>query len=115
MFLQQLKAGGTRAAGAGLLALLLSTGAAPAQTVTLAQGVDPESLDPATDTLITSVSVMMNIYDSLVWRDGDGNLIPGLAESWEFPSETQMVLQLREGVTFHNGEPFDADDVVVLV
>lgn len=112
MFLQQLKAGGTRAAGAGLLALLLSTGAAPAQTVTLAQGVDPESLDPATDTLITSVSVMMNIYDSLVWRDGDGNLIPGLAESWEFPSETQMVLQLREGVTFHNGEPFDADDVV---
>ena len=112
MLLQQLKAGGTRAAGAGLLALLLSTGAAPAQTVTLAQGVDPESLDPATDTLITSVSVMMNIYDSLVWRDGDGNLIPGLAESWEFPSETQMVLQLREGVTFHNGEPFDADDVV---
>ena len=112
MLLQQFKAGGTRAAGAGLLALLLSTGAAPAQTVTLAQGVDPESLDPATDTLITSVSVMMNIYDSLVWRDGDGNLIPGLAESWEFPSETQMVLQLREGVTFHNGEPFDADDVV---
>ncbi len=112
MLLQQLKAGGNRAAGAGLLALLLSTGATTAQTVTLAQGVDPESLDPATDTLITSVSVMMNIYDSLVWRDGDGNLIPGLAESWEFPSETQMVLQLREGVTFHNGEPFDADDVV---
>ncbi len=112
MLLQTLKASGTRAAGAGILALLLSTGAAPAQTVTLAQGVDPESLDPATDTLITSVSVMMNIYDSLVWRDSDGNLIPGLAESWEFPSETEMVLVLREGVTFHNGEPFDADDVV---
>ena len=47
MLLQKLKAGGPRAAGAGLLALLLSTGAAPAQTVTLAQGVDPESLDPA--------------------------------------------------------------------
>ena len=112
MLLQKLRAGGIRAAGAGLLALLLSTGAAPAQTVTLAQGVDPESLDPATDTLITSVSVMMNIYDSLVWRDSDGNLIPGLAESWEFPSETEMVLELREGVTFHNGEPFDADDVL---
>jgi len=80
--------------------------------VTLAQGVDPESLDPATDTLITSVGVMMNIYDSLVWRDGAGNIVPGLAESWEFPSETEMVLKLREGVTFHNGEPFDADDVL---
>ena len=112
MLLQKLKTGGTRVAGAGLLAFLLSTGAAPAQTVTMAQGVDPESLDPATDTLITSVSVMMNIYDSLVWRDSDGNLIPGLAESWEFPSETEMVLVLRQGVTFHNGEPFDADDVV---
>ena len=110
--MQELKSNGARFAGACLLALMLSVGAAQAQTVTLAQGVDPESLDPATDTLITSVSVMMNIYDSLVWRDGDGNLIPGLAVSWEFQSDTEMVLKLREGVTFHNGEAFDADDVV---
>ena len=112
MFVQQWKSRSSRAAAAGVLALSLSVGAAQAQTVTLAQGVDPESLDPATDTLITSVSVMMNIYDSLVWRDGESNLIPGLAESWEFPSETQMVLKLREGVTFHNGEAFTADDVL---
>ena len=83
-----------------------------AQTVTLAQGVDPESLDPAVDTLITSVSVMMNIYDSLIWRDGDGNIVPGLAESWEFPQPDQMLLKLRQGVTFHNGDAFTADDVV---
>lgn len=94
------------------LAVAMSAVGASAQTVTLAQGVDPESLDPATDTLITSVSVMMNIYDSLIWRDDEGNLEPALAESWEFPSETEMVLHLREGVTFHNGETFDADDVV---
>ena len=43
-----------------------------AQTVTLAQGVDPESLDPALDTLISSVGVMMNIYDALIWRNGKG-------------------------------------------
>ena len=42
------------------------------QTVTLAQGVDPESLDPALDTLISSVGVMMNIYDALIWRNGKG-------------------------------------------
>lgn len=85
---------------------------AEAQTVTLAQGVDPESLDPAVDTLITSVSVMMNIYDSLIWRDGDGKIVPGLAESWEFPQPDLMRLTLRKGVTFHNGDPFTADDVV---
>lgn len=98
-----------------LAALLVSTLAvAPvsAQTVTLAQGVDPESLDPALDTLITSVGVMMNIYDALVWRDTDGNIIPALAESWEFPEPDRMLIRLRQGVRFHNGDPFSADDVV---
>lgn len=110
--LKRLMYNGARIAGAGVLTLTLSVGVASAQTVTLAQGVDPESLDPATDTLITSVSVMMNIYDALIWRDGEGNLVPGLAESWEFPTDTTMLLHLREGVTFHNGEEFNADDVV---
>jgi len=99
-------------AGAALIAAAVSVGSAQGQTVTLAQGVDPESLDPALDTLITSVGVMMNIYDSLVWRDADGNIVPGLAESWEFPEPDRMELTLRQGVTFHNGEPFNADDVV---
>jgi peptide/nickel transport system substrate-binding protein len=97
---------------AGLLALGLPAISAQAQTVTLAQGVDPESLDPAVDTLITSVSVMMNIYDSLIWRDGNGEIVPGLAESWDFPQPNQMRLNLRPGVKFHNGDDFTADDVV---
>ena len=97
---------------AGAMVSALAMGAAQAQTVTLAQGVDPESLDPAVDTLITSVGVMMNIYDALIWRDGEGNIVPGLAESWEFPEPDQMKLTLRQGVTFHDGSPFTADDVV---
>jgi len=101
-----------RTALAGLMVSALALGAAQAQTVTLAQGVDPESLDPAVDTLITSVGVMMNIYDSLIWRDGSGTIVPGLAESWEFPTPTQMKLTLRQGVKFHNGDAFTADDVV---
>lgn len=101
-----------RTAIAGLMVSAMAVGATQAQTVTLAQGVDPESLDPAVDTLITSVSVMMNIYDALIWRDGDGNIVPGLAESWEFTKPNQLKLVLRKGVKFHNGDDFTADDVV---
>jgi peptide/nickel transport system substrate-binding protein len=97
---------------ASILACGVAVIPAQAQTVTLAQSVDPESLDPAVDTLITSVSVMMNIYDSLVWRDGNGQIVPGLAESWDFPQPNQMRLKLRQGVKFHNGDAFTADDVV---
>src|SRR5690606_22095009 len=41
----------------------------------------------------------------------DGNLIPRLAESWEQTDETTYVLQLRQGVKFHDGTPFDAEAV----
>jgi peptide/nickel transport system substrate-binding protein len=104
----------SRAAAAGLVAAGLAMGApgARAETVTIAQGVDPESLDPAFDTLISSVGIMMNIYDSLIWRDAKGNLVPALAESWDFPTPTEMRVKLRHNVKWHNGDPFTADDVV---
>lgn len=100
------------AAVAALMATATALAPAGAQTVTLAQGVDPESLDPAYDTLISSVGIMMNIYDALVWRDAAGNVVPALAESWEFPAPDRMLVRLRQGVRFHNGDPFTADDVV---
>lgn len=81
-------------------------------SVTMATPVDPESLDPAYDTMRQSISIMTQVYDRLVWRDESGALVSGLASSWEFVDDTTLEMSLREGVLFHNGEVLTADDVV---
>jgi len=74
--------------------------------------LEPDNLDPAVTPFAVSHWVMMNIYDTLVWRANDGSFHPGLAETWE-PSEdgTVYTFTLREGVKFHDGTPFNADAV----
>ncbi len=54
------------------------------------------------------------LYDYLIYRDADGNLVPRLWTSWE-PSEDglEWTITLREGVTFHNGEPFTSEAMKV--
>jgi len=51
------------------------------------------------------------IFDTLVWKDAEGR-VPALAESWEMESDDVFLFNLREGVTWHDGVPFSADDVV---
>ncbi|MBI4492779.1 MAG: hypothetical protein HY690_08320 [Chloroflexi bacterium] len=50
-----------------------------------------------------------NLYDTLTEFDAQGNVVPGLAESWDNPDPKTYVLHLREGVKFHDGTPFDAE------
>ncbi len=51
-------------------------------------------------------------FDSLVWKDDQG-FVPALAREWEHDQEGKVyTFQLREGVTWHDGTPFTADDVV---
>lgn len=105
-----------------LLVLLLAAFALPAQAfaqtvpgshITIAIGELPSSLDPPRDWAIASTWVHMNMFDCLVWRDRDTmEFVPYLATSWENIDDRTWRMQLREGVTFHNGEPFDADAVV---
>ncbi|MDQ3657291.1 MAG: ABC transporter substrate-binding protein, partial [Chloroflexota bacterium] len=63
-----------------------------------------------------SSAVLANVYDLLVMKnlaDGLRTIIPGLATSWEIADDgLTYTFTLREGVTFHDGEPFTADDVV---
>ena len=56
---------------------------------------------------------IMAIFDSLVTLDAAGNPTPGLAESWKYNADlTEITLNLRHGVTFHDGTPFNAAAVV---
>ena len=82
-------------------------------TVTVGMNELVTSLDPPTDWAIAATWIHMNIFDCLVWRNREtAEFEPWLAESWENVDETTWRMKLREGVTFHNGEPFNADAVV---
>ena len=54
----------------------------------------------------------MMLYDCMLWRAPDGNgYVPMIAESWETIEPTRWRFNLREGATFQNGEPLDAEAV----
>ncbi|MDN4608060.1 glutathione ABC transporter substrate-binding protein [Sporosarcina highlanderae] len=72
---------------------------------------DASSLDPAGSNDVPSSVVQANIYETLVNRDDDNSIVPGLAESWEAIDDTTYEFKLREGVKFHDGEPFNAEAV----
>jgi peptide/nickel transport system substrate-binding protein len=55
---------------------------------------------------------MSFIYDTLLWKDGSGTLLPWLAERHEAaPDGRTHTFLIREGVTWHDGQPLTADDV----
>jgi peptide/nickel transport system substrate-binding protein len=70
---------------------------------------DAESLDPHVTAISTSGSYQYNLFETLVYRGPNLEESPGLAVSWEPEGETAWVFHLRQGVTFHNGEPFNAE------
>src|SRR5690554_2062041 len=57
-----------------------------------------------------TINVLNHIYEGLVRYNKDLELEPALATSWEVTSPTTWRFKLREGVEFHNGNPFNADD-----
>jgi peptide/nickel transport system substrate-binding protein len=59
------------------------------------------------------LSIIFNVYEALVKLDNEGNYQPALAESWSVGGDMfTWIFRLREGVTFHNGDTLNADDVV---
>jgi peptide/nickel transport system substrate-binding protein len=80
-------------------------------TLVIDTTAEAESLDPALVAQASGFSVINSIFDNLVERDYSGALVPMLAESWTFPDASTIEFKLRQGVTFHNGEPFNAASV----
>ena len=92
-----------------------SGGKSAARTGPLATGVaNPVGkFDPHGWAGFTSNIVTNHVYQGLVrLKFGGSEIEPALAESWEQPNDTTWIFHLRDGVTFHDGTPFTADDVV---
>ncbi len=82
--------------------------------VGMAGGSTTESLDPSTfDDVFVQMTSLGFLRNPLVEIDHKGNAIPELAQSWEaIPNAARWVINLRQGVEFHNGKTMDADDVI---
>ncbi len=95
--------------------------------VVSAQSVDPKyggtlrvalpaelpALDPTTNSSAVIDRVLYNnVYQGLVRIDRGGDIVPSLAKDWETSNQGKTyTFRLREGVTFHNGDKFSAQDV----
>jgi peptide/nickel transport system substrate-binding protein len=101
-------------AGALLMAL---SGVAQAgkkdDTIRFAYEQVPESIDPFFNNVRIGVILGQLAWDTLIFRDPNTNEYRGqLAKSWKWIDDKTIEFELREGIKFHNGEEFDADDVV---
>lgn len=85
--------------------------AASAQTLTMGVRGGPESMDPHFSALGSHAEAAKHIFDTLVWSGDDLQIEPGLATSWAPVDEDTWEFKLREGVKFHDGSDFDAEDV----
>lgn len=93
---------------------ILTAASAPVSAATLRyafQG-DVGTLDPHGLNETFTYGFLGNIYEGLTRRGPDLAIEPALAESWEMLEPTRWRFELRQGVTFHDGSKFDADDVL---
>ena len=87
--------------------------------ITVPVPTEPRTLDPVQEPSAFTQVAMMQMYDTLLRMDPEGlpdrrEIIGSLAEDWELNDDaTELTLTLREGVVFHDGEPFTSEDVRV--
>lgn len=82
-------------------------------SLSIAIGAEPRTFDVLTAEDGQTTLFQFNIYETLVFRDAESlELLPRLAEEWEV-NENVWTFHLRDGVSYHDGSDFGADDVVV--
>jgi len=111
MFLRTLKKAFGAIAAAGLMSLALA-GLAQAADLKLAMSSAPTSMDPQFYNLYANNNVAQHIFDTVVSRDADSHIIPGLAESWRLVNDLTWEFKIRKGVKFHDGSELTTEDIV---
>lgn len=110
-----LRAGALAAPALAAPALLTGCGSPPADAagnvLRVSQTGDPKTMDPHKQGDMTSMNALINIFDTLTSLGRDNTLRPRLALSWKAVGAKVWRFELRRGVTFHNGEPCDAQAV----
>ena len=89
--------------------------AAVKDEVTVVLKGEPSNIDPHGNTELVAMTTQVQIFETLVKKDEEGNIVPGLAESWEQVDDKTIRFKLRDNVYFHNGEKMTADDVVYTI
>jgi len=103
----------TRTALLAASTALVMASALQAETFRWSSTTDPQTMDPHAANLAPVTSFLNNIYEGLVRRGADMSIEPSLATAWEPLTDTHgWRFHLREGVRFHGGEEFTADDVL---
>ena len=97
---------------ASLAALALPAGMAAAQSLTIGLASEPTAADPHYHKVTTNDAFSAHVFESLINRNAQMELIPGLAQSWRAVDDNTWELKLRQGVKFSNGEPFTSKDVL---
>jgi peptide/nickel transport system substrate-binding protein len=96
-----------------LVSMPLGLQKAAAQELRLGIAAEPTSMDPHYHALSPNISLQSHIFEKLVSSDAKETLQPQLAESWSvLPDGITWEFKLRRGITWHDGSPFTADDVL---
>ncbi len=98
-------------AAAGL-AILMGSAPVAAKELTVGLAVEPTSMDPHYHNLSPNNAFASHVFTPLIDQDVNQRLIPGLAVSWKPIDDTTWEIKLRQGVKWHDGTPFTADDVI---
>ena len=83
--------------------------------ITLAFNAIPNGLDPISEDLLVNMCISNDIYDRLLTRDSEMNLLPGVAKTWTQVDGMTWEFEIDMNLVFSNGEPVTMEDVVYSV
>jgi len=78
----------------------------------IGQDSDAVNLDPQFNGDTTSQRIVINIFDTIVRENSDGEIVPNVAKKWEISNDgLEYIFKLKEGIKYHNGNELTASDI----